>query len=85
MPVRERGQRRPRDHVHLMAGALPFARQVGGVDALAAAVHVAAIGEQGDPHGRGAQAGRSELACASVSAGAGSFASKESTWIVAIV
>ncbi len=58
----ERGQRRPRDHVHVVAGALPLAREVGGVDALAAAVHVAAIGEQRDAHGeRSATAKRSEV------------------------
>ena len=54
MPGVELGQRRPRDHVDVVAGALPLAREVGGVDALPAAEHVAAIGEQRDAHGAGA-------------------------------
>ncbi len=44
----ELGQRRARDHVHVVAGALPLAGEVGGVDALPAAEHVAAIGEERD-------------------------------------
>jgi len=36
----------------LRTGALPLAREVGRIDALPAAIHVAAIGEQRDPHGK---------------------------------
>ena len=49
-------QRRAGEDVHLVAGAVPLAGQVGGVDPLAAAVHVPAICQQGDAHVRAVQA-----------------------------
>ena len=54
----ELGQRRSGEHVHVVAGALPLAREVGGVDALSAAVHVAAIGEERDAHRAARGSGR---------------------------
>ena len=42
---------RASEYVDVMSRTLPFAGQIGRVDSLTAAKHVAAVGEQGDSHG----------------------------------